>query len=66
MFLFLSVFLKLAHALVTYDSKKLYNLRQNNMNDYFQIMKPFVNKLPMIRASLDFIVIFIKNKKYFF
>ncbi|CAF0716460.1 unnamed protein product [Brachionus calyciflorus] len=50
-----SVFLKLAHALVTYDSKKLYSIRQNNMNDYFVILKPFANKLPIIKASIDYI-----------
>jgi hypothetical protein len=50
------VFLRLAHALTTFDSKKCYNLKPNNMNDYFQIMKPYSNKIQLVKAALHFIV----------
>jgi hypothetical protein len=53
---FLQVFLKLAHALASYDSKNLYNVRPNNMNDYFLTMKPYENKINLIKAALEYIV----------
>jgi hypothetical protein len=50
------VFLKLAHAIATFDSKNLYNIRPNNMNDYFLAMKPYENKVNLIKASIDYVV----------
>jgi hypothetical protein len=49
------IFLKLAHAMATFDSKNCYNIRPNNMNDYFLIMKPYENKINLIQAAHDFI-----------
>lgn len=50
-----SIFLKLAHTLVHFDTKSCYNLRANNTNDYFLIMKPFSNKVKLIKSSVDFV-----------
>lgn len=54
----LKVFLKLAHALASNDARKCYNLKPCNMNDYFQIMKPYANKVNVIKAALPYIVSF--------
>jgi hypothetical protein len=51
------VFLKLAHIVASFDSKNCFNVRPNNMNDYFLAMKPFENKIPLMKASLDYVVI---------
>ena len=56
------VFLKLAHIVATIDSKSCFNVRPNNMNDYFLAMKPYENKVPFIKASLDYTVLW----KFFF
>jgi hypothetical protein len=49
------VFLKLAHILASLDSKSCFNIRPNNMNDYFLAMKAYENKTPLMNASLSFI-----------
>ena len=49
----IKVFLKLAHALSHFDSKKCYYFKANNMNDYFLVVKPFENRINLIKASLD-------------
>ena len=55
------VFLKLAHIVASLDSKNCFNVRPNNMNDYFLAMKPFENKVPLLKASLDYIVISLSH-----
>jgi len=50
-----SIFLYLSHALASLDSKNMYHIRPNNMNDYFLAVKLFEGKLNMIRASVDHI-----------
>jgi len=54
-----TAFLKLAHAITSFESKQFYNVRPNNMNDYFLAMKPYENKINLIKASLDYIVTWI-------
>lgn len=50
-----TILLKLAHAIAYFNSKKCYNIRANNMNDYFLVIKPFENRVKLIKASLDHI-----------
>ncbi len=52
-FCLFQVFLKLAHAISHFDSKNCYNIRANNMNDYFLVVRPFENRINLIKASLD-------------
>ena len=49
------IFLQLAHALVTFDSKNAYNIKPTNMNDYFQGMKPYANKVQLVKAALHYV-----------
>ena len=64
-----SVFLRLAHALATFDSKNCYSIKPSNMNDYFQTLRPYANKVQLIKAALHFVVriFYLKNsvKKVF-
>ena len=56
LYIFSQVFIKLAHALTTYDSKNFYNVRPSNINDYFLMMKPYEGKVHLLKASVDYIV----------